>query len=128
MINKRRIALFFLVLLVILSCKKKPIVEINKDFEGSWRHYYGKNSYADFYIGANSRGDIESYEEGMTARSMKFKWLIKKDKLYHGWLATKDHYKIDKYPTVAETLIIDNYDTIPIGRIYMILDGDYYIK
>lgn len=127
MIRKNWIMSLFALLLILTSCRK-PALDIDKTFEGSWIHYYGENMYEYLVIQNNSRGAVEHYEGGMIGRSLKFKWLIKNNKLYHGWLETKGHYVIDKYPTIAETMIIDNFDTIPIGKMYMILDGAYYLK
>jgi len=128
MTNKNWITLLFVVSLFLVSCKKKPAIEIDEKFQGSWRHNTGENSNVYLYIQNNSRGEVERYEDGMTSRSLKLKWLIKKNKLYHGWLESKGHYVIDKYPTIADATIIHNFDTIPIGRMYMILDGNYYVE
>lgn len=128
MMNKNWIISFFVVLLILVSCKKKPVLEIDEKFEGNWTHYYGENWTETLSIQNNSRGDIDRDQDGAISRSPKYKWLIKKNKLYHSWLTTKGHYVIDKYPTIADTEIINNFDTIPVGRAYMILDGNYYLK
>jgi hypothetical protein len=128
MVNKNRIKLFFVVLLILVSCKKKPALEIEEKFEGNWKHYYGENWIETISIQNNSRGDIDRDQNGAISRSPKYKWLIKKNKLYHSWLTTKSYYVIDKYPSIADTVIIHNFDTIPVGRFYMILDGNYYVK
>jgi hypothetical protein len=114
----------------INSCKKEPVLEIDENFEGSWRHYRTDVTYTEFFIQSDSKGEIEYIEEnGMSSGTFTVKWLIKGDKLYHGWLATKHSvYAIDKYPTIAETEINNNFDFIPIGKSYMILDGEYYVR
>jgi hypothetical protein len=125
---------FYLILclisLLFSSCKKEPILTIDENFKGSWRHYTNEESYTEFFIQNDSKGDIVYYQpNGKESGKSKGKWLIKRDKLYHGWLATKHLvYVIDKYPTIAETEIINNFDSIPIGKEYIILDGEYYIR
>ena len=39
-----------------------------------------------------------------------------------------ERFKVDQLPTIAETTIINGYDTIPTGRTYCIIEHDYYIK
>jgi len=126
--NKNRIISFFAVLIFLVSCKKQPAIEIDAKFHGSWRHKTGENSYVYLYIQSNSRGEIERYEDGMTSGTINAKWLIKKNKLYLGWLASKNYkFEINKYPTIADTTLIHNFDSVPIGSMYIILDGDYYV-
>lgn len=128
MIKTNRIISLLGILLIFVSCKKKPANEIDEHIDGSWRHYYGENWYFDLTIQKNSRGELERYENGMTSGTFKFKWLIKNNKLYHGWLCGKrDAMEINKYPTIADTIIINNFDTILDGRRYIILDGNYYV-
>lgn len=128
MTNKNWILVLCSFLIFLVSCKKKTAIEFDENFEGSWRHYYGENWYEDLTIQNNSRGDIYTDQDGAISRSPNSKWLIKKNKLYHGRLSTKSHYVIDKYPTITDTVIIHNFDTIPMGRFYIILDGNYYVK
>lgn len=128
MTTKNWIISLFVVVLFLVSCKKKPAIEIDKKFEGSWKHYIGENSYEILNIQSNSKGDIERFQDGMTSGTLKLKWLIKNNKLYLGWLSGKNYkYEIIGYPTNADATIIHNFDTISIGRKYMILDGNYYV-
>lgn len=126
--NKNRIISLFAVFVFIVSCKKQPAIEIDEKFHGSWRHYTGENSYVVLYIQSNSRGEIERYEDGMTSGTINGKWLIKKNKLYLGWLTSNNYkFEINKYPTIADTTIIHNFDSVPIGSMYILLDGNYYV-
>lgn len=72
---------------------------------------------------------MEHYKDGMTSGTFKFKWLIKNNRLFHGWLeGKKDALDIDLYPTIANTTIVSEYNTVFPGNEYMILEGEYYIK
>jgi hypothetical protein len=124
----KNIGLVITSVLVIFACQKESALELNSDFIGNWKHNQKANKTVYLQIEKDSKGYIEYYENGkFKSDTQNRKWLIKKDKLYFGWLTSKDEkFSIDKYPSVASSMIINNYDTILIGETYIILDGNYY--
>lgn len=118
-------------IIVILSgaCKKEAAVEVDENFTGSWIHRQDAQNTICLGIENDSKGFIEKFENGsFKSDTQRRKWLIKKNKLYFGWLsAGEETFSIDQYPTVATGMIINDLDTIEIGEKYMILDSEYYV-
>jgi hypothetical protein len=119
-----------LFIITISACQKEPAIEIDAKFIGNWEHHQNANKTIYLTIEADSKGQIEYYENGsFKSDTQQRKWLIKKNTLYFGWLATKDEiFSINQYPVKASTIVINNYDTILAGENYMVLDGGYYKK
>lgn len=128
-----RFSLFIICLTILAlsgACKKKNAVGVDENFKGNWIHRKDTKHTIYLQIEADSKGYIERYENGkFNSDTQRRKWLIKKNKLYFGWLGTDDEkFSIDQYPKVATSKIIHNLDTVEIGRKYMILDGGYYVN
>ncbi len=117
-------------IVILLNCNKTPAVEKDSQFIGTWRHYYTDSTYADFSIHSNSKGRIDRYEgNGMYSGTIRTKWLIKGNKLYLGYLASKHYiFTIDQYPTVSETSFTQHFDEVTIGAQYIILNGEIYVE
>jgi len=95
---------------------------------GDWYHHTGIGLYYSISIFKNGRGYI--YEKNANNDGLDTQgrvWLIKDDKLIFSRFK-REQFSIDSYPSVATTIMIDNFDTIQVGRTYMILDGHYFIK
>jgi hypothetical protein len=121
--------LFSAIILFNSSCKRKVVTKVSTDFIGNWVHDSSDGSTSEFLeINKNGRGYIDIYEENESVGGdQSRKWFIKNDRLLFGRLSG-EAFEIDLYPTVSEQLIIDGLDTIRIDDMYMILDGNYYLK
>ncbi len=128
--HTKKIVFGIVCILVIFACQKEPAIELDSNFIGNWKHNRDANKTIILQIEEDSKGYIEYFENGsFKSDTQRRKWLIKKNKLYFGWLAAKDEkFSIDQYPNVASNLIINNYDTIFSGEKYLILDGNYFKK
>jgi hypothetical protein len=118
-------------LLLLVACQKEPVHRKDQVFVGSWQHRIDQlHAYRSIRIGSDSRGWLDVYNadgKKTGGGDQSRKWLHKKDYLYFGWLGMGDEkYHIDQYPKTAAELLINGFDTIPAGEIYLVMDGDYY--
>ena len=120
-----------ILLLFFSSCKKEKVIDGYPDFQGTWFHYETYESgvrHKELRIQSDSKGDIW-YSNGwkVYGGTQTRKWVIKNDYLYFGWVATgNEKFKIDQYPTVADSAFIQGLDTVMQGSKYIILDGVYF--
>jgi hypothetical protein len=132
----RLVALFTtaLITLSVASCQRKAVHKNLPDFVGKWHHeeINGESWYID--IGEKSWGTISIYDaEGNYTDKYHYGenphiWRYNEKKQELTLRLIPDRFKVNQLPTVAETTIINGYDTIPAGRTYCILKDDYYIK
>jgi hypothetical protein len=128
---KQTIHLFSILVLqatLIVSCKKDPAIEMDERLIGVWKHNIDANQTVYLQLNDDKFGYIERYENGeFKSDTQRRKWLIKKNKLYFGWISGKsEQFTIDTFPSVASSVIIHKLDTIQIGERYIILDNEYY--
>lgn len=128
-----RSILLFSLLFLVFSCKKK-VHKVHPELVGGWHHieYPNKNHYV-LRIGERSHGTASLYDS--LNKELTFngenprKWYFnaKKNRLSCGlWGSPK--FIVNQFPSIADTEIIDNYDTIPVGATYCIINNSYYIK
>lgn len=118
----------------VLSCHRKAVHKNYPDFVGKWRHEEtnGESWYID--IDEKSWGTISIYDAaGNYTDKYHYGenphiWRYNEKKRELTLRLIPDRFKVNQLPTVAETTIIDGYDTIPAGSTYCILKDDYYIK
>nr|WP_294858815.1 hypothetical protein [uncultured Fluviicola sp.] len=133
----QRFIYFFLLsflYLPIQSCHRKAVHKTHPDFVGKWHHEEtnGESWYID--MDGKSRGVIwvygsdnqfsKDYHYGENPHIWRYN--EKRKELTHGVIS--ERFKVNQLPTLAETTIINGYDTIPAGRIYCIIKNDYYLK
>ena len=115
-----------------MACKKEPVHKVDPSFIGIWKHAENNNEFWYLDIGKKSSGTITLYDSlGNTKHGYgenPRRWRVKTSEnlLFHGQFNKKFH--IDLYPQKAQQSIINEIDTIQAGKVYMILDGDYYVK
>lgn len=115
------------------SCGKYEKVKIAEpNMIGKWTHYSINNGYHFITINEKGRGTMEGdNEHGNTNDPNPRKWFISENTLHFSRFFNKvedEKFQIDLYPTIADTIIELEYDTIPIGIPYMILDNRTYRK
>lgn len=113
---------------VLFSCQKYKVNKAHPELIGDWIHYTGNGYYYAIYINANGRGSVYEYNvenDGLDTQSHV--WLVKDNQLKFArrtWLV----FDIDQYPVMADSAVVNNFDSIPAGRTFMILDGRYFLK
>lgn len=124
----KNLIFLFLFAISISACKKQPLTSNDSSFQGVWKHQVNEDELIYITIDEYSMGTMEFYKYGkFKSDTQRRKWLIKDNRLYFGRMATKkesDH--IDVPPTVSTQVIVLPYDSIPIGKKYMVLSGKYY--
>lgn len=128
--DMKRIA-FVLLLVMSGSCQKKAAHKVNPAFVGNWSHHTVAQEHMYFRIESDSRGWLDIYNAAgkQQAGDQSRKWLIKKSYLYFGRLGMgEEKFHIDVFPEAAAGEIVHGVDTIPAGRTYMVLDGDYFLR
>ncbi len=112
------------------SCKKERITKGHEEFVGFWKHYTDSEKFSAVEIESSGGGTIyDTYDDNPSDDAEAGNWFIKGDGLIFGhFYNTKIDFKIDIYPTEAESAFIIDYDTVSIGDRYMKLDGDIYIS
>lgn len=119
-----------LVIIVLVSCGKTPILEHTSDLAGTWKHNFSEGNSHTLIINEDGSGRIEWEENGEKSKATKLRdWYIKDEVLYFGKGAFNgEQYAIDQYPKVAWEELIHYYDTIPETKKYIILDNFYYVE
>ncbi len=127
-----RCTIFLILLCCISACNKIAVHKVNSSFIGNWKHQENSNEKWYLEINDDSYGNITLYDSTgnhiIAYGENPKKWRINESKqtLYHGTKNKKFH--IDKYPTIASQDIYNGIDTITLGKTYIILDGDYFVK
>ena len=113
---------------MLFSCKKYKVEKVAPSMIGDWYHYTGIGYFFSIGIFESGRGNVWEKNEANNGRDSHMRaWLVKENNLIFSRL--KEYtFHIDKYPTLADSLIINGFDTISAGRYYMILDGKYFRK
>ena len=98
--------------------------------QGNWKHWNSENEWEQFIITEHGGGKVRIVKDGKdTGGDVRRTWYIKDDYLMWAWSSTikTNWYKIDQYPTTAESFSIDGLDTLKIGSVYIKLNGKTYI-
>lgn len=112
----------------LFACQKDKVNHKHARMIGDWYHCTGVGLYYSIWINENGRGsiyEVNATDDGLDTQSRA--WLIKDDKLIFSRFK-REQFSIDAYPDIATSTIIDNFDTIPAGKTFMILDGHYFRK
>ena len=125
------LALIFLILLTSSACKKR-LHKTNPEFIGEWVHYSENEGFHNLYIQKNGRGtQWGENEHGNNVDTQGRGWFVRNDVLHFSRFynnAEEDVFTIDLYPQEASTTIALQFDTIPAGVTYMILNTRHYRK
>jgi hypothetical protein len=122
-----RILPFLFLVTIFISCQKDKVNKAHPEMIGDWRHVTADGYFA-INIQSNGRGYIyEKTANNDGQDTQRRTWLIKKNKLIFSRFK-REQFTIDLYPTLANTLLINDYDSVRAGQTYMILDGRYFIK
>lgn len=123
-----------LITLSVSSCQRKAVHKKHSEFVGNWSHKdtNGEEWYID--ISEKSWGTITVYDaNGSYSKEHlygenphRWRYNEKKRELTHRLIP--ERFKVNQLPTIAETTIINGYDTIPAGRTYCIIAFNYYLK
>lgn len=124
--------LFSIIFLVFLlfACKKTPLNEVSDSFIGIWKHYLSKSDAHTIVVLADGTGYMTSTYEGKESKPTKTReWFLEDNELFFGKVTFNgESYEVDKYPTFAWNQIINLNDTVPAGKKYVILNGNYYTE
>jgi hypothetical protein len=121
------------ILSVMISCQRKAVHKNHPELIGYWYHIeYPDKKRWHIDIGDNSRGTVTVYDStgkdleyyGENAR--KWRYNEKHKRLFNGNFSP--YFHIDQLPAVAETQLIEQFDTIEIGETYCVINGGYYRK
>lgn len=118
----------------ISSCHRKAVHKKHPDLIGKWHH--SETNGEDWYIDIDEKsvGFIWVYgSDGEYSKDYHYgenphiwRYNEKRKELTHGIIS--ERFKVNQLPTIAETTIINGYDTIPAGETYCIIKDDYYLK
>jgi hypothetical protein len=121
----------FVIILHLLSCKKKKLNKVHPEMQGLWKHWIASNEWEAIDINEHGAGKVRKEKNGENiGGDVSRAWYIKDDYLMWSWKSTiKSYgYKIDKYPTTSDSFFITGLDTVKIGSVYVKLDGNIYIN
>lgn len=127
------IPLIIPILLFTFSCQRKAVHKKHPELIGHWHHTeYPNKKHWHIDIADDSWGTVTVYDStgndlqynGENGRRWRYK--EKNSRLYNGIFSP--HFQIDQLPEVAETQIIEQFDTIEIGDSYCVINGGYYRK
>jgi|GEM_PF-5755800 len=118
----------------VQSCHRKFVHKSRPDFIGHWYHKETNGERWYINIDEKSWGDIivydadGNYSDKHLYGENPYRWRYneKREELTHRIIP--DRFKVNQLPRVAETTIINGFDTIPAGRTYSIIKDDYYLK
>ncbi len=118
-----------LLLILLSSCGKEPLLDVTDQMQGSWKHYTTETDYTVVYIYTDGNGRLEWYnDQGLTKDTKEREWLIKDNRIYFGKVAFNgEFFDISEFPKTGGAEIINGYDTIPSGGRYCLLDDSYYL-
>ena len=122
------LAVLFLSILFLLSCKKEQVTKYNADFEGNWRHKLDANRAKYLTIYSDSKGYMNTYDYltgELLEESKDHKWRHKKGVLYFNWPISQK-FNVTQEPTFATDVLVIGLDTAYLGDRYMILNGELY--
>lgn len=124
-----RFALIVSVLLIVISCKKEPLLDAAPSLVGKWKHYSAADDWHIIHIKEDGNGSMEWYIDGKLYRDTKERaWFMKDNILHFGKAAFNGElYEVQTYPSISGSTQIKNFDTLQAGRAYIILDGNYYV-
>lgn len=127
------IFLFCFFALALIACKKYTNVKkAAPEMTGDWVHYSANEGFHYIYIRENGRGSMYGINDhGNNSDPQERGWYIREDVLYFSRFQNKvehEKFTIDQYPTLTDTAIKLEYDTIPSGGSYMILNQRTYRK
>lgn len=114
-----------------MSCNKKPVINLDSNFEGKWFHYETAEKFKYLTIHNNSKGDIytsEGWENGLYYTQTR-KWFIRNQTLEFGHGSPSwEKFEIDSFPVIAIDTATIGENRIEIGDKYMWLDGRIYVS
>lgn len=129
-------ALIFLLLIItisaMVSCQRKAIHKEHPEFIGDWVHHdtNGEHWYID--ISDKSWGTITVYDSDfkdlMRFGENPHRWRYNEKKKKLTLRLIPDSFDVTQLPSTADSLIIIDFDTIPEGSVFCVLDGKYYLK
>jgi len=122
--------LIFSFLLIFISCKKETVLDTAPSLVGSWIHYSDIGNSHLIYIYDNGEGKMEWFVDYEKVKFTKVRtWYIKDNTIYFGKIALNGElYEVIEFPSTSSTQTIENYDTLKVGKRFMLLDEGYFVE
>ena len=125
--------LSLLLILIFTGCEKYECVKKNyPELIGDWAHLSEDGGFHYLYIQSNGKGSmygVNNHDNNQDTQQRK--WYIKDNVLYFSrWQnsVAEDKFTVDQYPTQADSTIYFDYDSIPPGTSFLILNNRAYKK
>lgn len=124
----------FLILIVLsgslVSCKKEKLVDAAPSLVGTWKHYSATANWHIIEIYDNGEGKLQWYVDGKLEKFTKVRtWYMEDNTIYFGKLALNGElYEVIDFPAISGAEVIENYDTLKVGKRFMRLDDGYFVE
>lgn len=129
---KTKLALLLCLGLLIACNKLKRIEKIAPSFIGNWEYREQKSTVHTIYIQENGRGYIHGTSaSGKEQDTQKRGWYLNDSTLYFSKYQNKvadEQFQIVQFPSITDSNVIWNGDTIKSGSTYVVLGERVYLK
>lgn len=122
--------LLIVIVLSLTGCKKELLLDKAPSMIGTWVHYSAPNTFHIIIVKEDGTGRLEWYNEGGLYKDTPYRdWYYKDNTMYFGKVALNGElYDIIEYPKTAGSTFENNFDVIPAGSRYCILENVYYVE